>query len=75
MRQHVPPAGWAGVTGESEYRLLINSLGCPAKERFSPEVPGDSERSVGRAGMGADLCFRRMPLAVARGLWPPDVKS
>lgn len=61
------PAGWAGVMGESEHRPVINRLGCQAKERrFSPKVPGDSERTVGRGGMGADLCFGGMPLAVAR---------
>lgn len=71
----MPPMGWARVTGESEHRLVINSLGCQAKETFSPEDPGDSERSVGRARMGADLCCRGMPLAVARVLWLPDVKN
>lgn len=50
------PMGWAGVMGESEHGPVINRLGCQAKERrFSPEVPGDSERTVGRGGMGADL--------------------
>ena len=44
----MPPTGWARVTGESEHRLVINSLGCQAKETFSPEDPGDSERSVGQ---------------------------
>lgn len=72
----MPPMGWAKVTGESEHRLVINSLGCQAKEAFSPEDPGDSEREVWGGAKGWEqICVAEMPLAVAEGLWLPDVKN